>query len=132
MQEGMTIQVSGTVHGRVLTTRKPLIMSHIQQNDIPADLMELVKREGLTSGAVLPLLVGNRAFGTLEVVSKRENSVAEQDLELLTQLADQVAIGVANALAYKEIDDLKQKLAEEKLYLEDEIRSEYFDEIVGE
>src|SRR6185436_20676863 len=32
----------------------------------------------------------------------------------------------------KEIDDLKKRLAEEKLYLEDEIRSEYFDEIVGD
>jgi formate hydrogenlyase transcriptional activator len=78
------------------------------------------------------LLVGDSAFGTLEVVSTRENSITEEDMELLTQLAAQVAIGVANALAYKEIDDLKHRLSEEKLYLEDEIRNEYFDEIVGE
>jgi formate hydrogenlyase transcriptional activator len=40
---------------------------------------------------------------------------------------------VENALACKEIDALKDKLAEEKLYLEEEIRSEYnFEEIVGE
>src|SRR5262249_31078475 len=42
------------------------------------------------------------------------------------------AISVENALAYKEIEELRNRLAEEKLYLEDEIRSEYFDEIVGQ
>jgi formate hydrogenlyase transcriptional activator len=132
IREGLTMPVEGTVLGKVLTSRKPLRISSITADDIPEDIMQLVKREGLKSGAVLPLLVGNRAFGTLEVVSTQENSVSEEDMELLSSLAAQVAIGVANALAYKEIDDLKDRLAEEKLYLEDEIRSEYFDEIIGE
>jgi formate hydrogenlyase transcriptional activator len=132
LQEGMTMPVKGTLLGSVLTSRRPLRVSSLGANDIPPDIMEIVKREGLKSGAVLPLLVGNRAFGTLEVISSKENSVSENDMELLIQLAEQVAIGVANALAYKEIDDLKDRLAEEKLYLEDEIRNEYFDEIVGE
>ena len=49
------------------------------------------------------------------------------------QVAGQVAIAVENALAFQEIAVLKNKLAQEKLYLEDEIRSEMnFDEIVGE
>src|SRR4030095_14191560 len=116
----------------VLTSRRPLRISSVDSVAIPPEIMELVKREGLKSGAVLPLLVGDAAFGTLEVVSTRENSVSEEDMELLTPLAAQVAIGVANALAYKEIEDLKDRLKEEKLYLEDEIRNEYFDEIVGE
>jgi formate hydrogenlyase transcriptional activator len=132
LQEGMTMPVKGTILGSVLTSRKPLRVSSLSSDDIPPDVMEIVKREGLKSGAVLPLLVGNKAFGTLELVSMQEDSVGEEDMELLTQLAAQVAIGVANALAYKEIDDLKVRLAEEKLYLEDEIRNEYFDEIVGE
>jgi formate hydrogenlyase transcriptional activator len=128
----MTMPVKDTVLGRVLTSRKPLRIDSLAAKDIPKDILELIRREGLKSGAVLPLLVGDRAFGTLEVVSTRANSVSEEDMELLTQLAPQVAIGVANALAYKEIDDLKDRLAEEKLYLEDEIRNEYFDEIIGE
>jgi formate hydrogenlyase transcriptional activator len=48
-------------------------------------------------------------------------------------VAGQVAIAVENALAFQEIGELKNKLAQEKLYLEDEIRSELnFEEIVGE
>src|SRR5262245_4064797 len=132
IREGMTMPVKGTVLGKVLTSRRPLRINSLAADDIPADIMELVRREGLKSGAVFPLMVGNRAFGTLEVVSSQENSVTEEDMELLTPMAAQVAIGVANALAYKEIDDLKDRLAEEKVYLEDEIRNEYFDEIIGE
>jgi formate hydrogenlyase transcriptional activator len=132
IREGLTMPVKDTVLGKVLSSRKPLRISSLAGQEIPPDIWELVQREGLKSGAVLPLVVGNRAFGTIEVVSREENSVTEDDMELLTQIAAQVAIGVANALAYKEIDDLKDRLAEEKLYLEDEIRNEYFDEIIGE
>ena len=132
IREGMTMPVTGTILGMVLTTRRPLRISSLDSVAIPPEILELVQREGLKSGAVLPLLVGDKAFGTLELVSKRENSVTEEDMELLASLAAQVAIGVANAMAYKEIDDLKKRLAEEKLYLEEEIRNEYFDEIIGE
>ena len=38
--------------------------------------------------------------------------------------AGQVAIAIENALAYREIAELKDKLAQEKLYLEEEIRSD--------
>src|SRR5262249_55232963 len=53
-------------------------------------------------------------------------------VEFLNQAAGQIAIAVANALAYQEISELKDKLAQEKLYLEEEIRSEMgFEEIIG-
>ena len=55
-----------------------------------------------------------------------------EEVEFLTQVANQVAIAVDNALAYGQIAALKDQLAQEKLYLEDEIRSErYFEDIVG-
>src|SRR5438034_7133063 len=59
--------------------------------------------------------------------------MCSSDLELLQPVGAQIAIAVENALAFKEIDALKDKLAVEKLYLEEEIRSELnFEEIVGE
>src|SRR4030095_8677116 len=67
IREGMTMPVKGTVLGRVLTTRKPLRVGTLHHDDLPADVLEMVNREGLKSGAVLPLLVGDNAFGTLEV-----------------------------------------------------------------
>jgi formate hydrogenlyase transcriptional activator len=64
---------------------------------------------------------------------QRENAFTPEDVEFLTQVASQVAIAVENALAYGQIAALKDQLAQEKLYLEDEIRTErHFEEIVGQ
>ena len=79
------------------------------------------------------MLRGERCIGVLNVASKHENAFTEREMALLGQIANQIAIAVENALAFQQITDLKNKLAEEKDYLEDEIRAEYhFDEIVGE
>ncbi len=68
----------------------------------------------------------------LGIKSTRPHAFSQEDAELFEQVAKQVAIAVENALAYNEIETLKNKLEKEKLYLEEEIRSEYnFEEIVG-
>jgi formate hydrogenlyase transcriptional activator len=80
----------------------------------------------------LPLTGRQRVLGILTLASKREGAFSQEDVEFLRQLANQVAIAIENALAYGQISELKDKLAQEKLYLEDEIRSELnFEEIVG-
>ncbi|HYN14545.1 MAG TPA: sigma 54-interacting transcriptional regulator, partial [Terriglobales bacterium] len=93
----------------------------------------LLIAEGMRSGCWLPLVSRDRVLGTLNVLSRREAAFAPEDLELLRLVANQVVIAVDNALAFRQIAELKDKLAEEKLYLEDEIRSQYnFEEIIGE
>jgi formate hydrogenlyase transcriptional activator len=75
----------------------------------------------------------NRLLGVLAVARRIENAFGNDEVAFLTQVANQVAIGVENALAYSEIADLKNRLAQEKLYLEDEIRGEMdFEGIVGQ
>src|SRR5258708_1618816 len=87
---------------------------------------------GVRSVWCFPLMSRGRKLGTLGLSSLTENAFAPHDLELLTQIAAQVAIAVDNARAYDEIAKLKDRLAKEKLYLEDEIYSEYnFGEVVG-
>jgi formate hydrogenlyase transcriptional activator len=87
---------------------------------------------GIKSLCHLPLTGRNGVLGVLSVGSFRENAFSQDDVTFLTQFASQVAIAVDNALAYGQISNLKDKLAQEKLYLEDEIRSELnFEEIVG-
>src|SRR5207245_4118537 len=56
----------------------------------------------------------------------------DDEVGFLTQVANQIAIAVENALAYGEIRSLKDKLAEERVYLRDEVRNERnFEEVVG-
>jgi formate hydrogenlyase transcriptional activator len=87
---------------------------------------------GVKSVCHLPLTSRNRVLGVLSVGSFRENAFSEDDVAFLFQFARQVAIAVDNAIAYGQISTLKDQLAQEKLYLEDEIRTELnFDEIVG-
>jgi formate hydrogenlyase transcriptional activator len=75
----------------------------------------------------------DQALGTLSVGSLSEAAFTEEDARILTQVTNQIAIAVENALAYRQIAELKDKLSEEKLYLQDEIRTEYnFEEIIGE
>jgi formate hydrogenlyase transcriptional activator len=62
-----------------------------------------------------------------------EGGFAPDEIEFLQQVASQIAIAVENALAYGEIAELKEKLSQEKLYLEDEIRGDFdFEGIVGQ
>jgi len=81
---------------------------------------------------ILPLVSRGRVLGIFGVVKYQDNAFNSDDIEFLTQIANQVAIAVENALAFGQIRELKDKLAQEKLYLEDEIRSEMnFAQIVG-
>jgi formate hydrogenlyase transcriptional activator len=121
------IELDGTPSGRAFTTRQPVIST---PSDQPGS--SLAQRAGLKSGVVIPLISHDRALGTLGVGSQQENAFTEDDAELLNQVGKQVAIAVDNALAFRQIDELKNQLTEEKLYLEEEIRTEYnFEEIIG-
>jgi formate hydrogenlyase transcriptional activator len=83
-------------------------------------------------GCAVPLISRDRVLGVLELERRRERGFAPEDVALATQIAGLVAIAVENTLADGEIKALKEQLARERLYLEDEIRSERgFEEIIG-
>lgn len=89
--------------------------------------------EGVKSFCSVPLFSHQRALGALNVGRRSDDAFDDEEVELLNEVAQQIAIAVENGLAYRQIAELKDKLAEEKLYLEDEIRTEQnFEEIVGE
>jgi formate hydrogenlyase transcriptional activator len=133
LQEEMVIPLAATPPGEVIATRKPLIISSADIDRFQSDITHLFIAEGLRSGCIVPLITANRIVGTLGLASLRPSAFTQEDLDLLVRVANQVAIAIENALAYREIAELKNKLADEKLYLEEEIRTEYtFEEIVGE
>jgi formate hydrogenlyase transcriptional activator len=124
--ENEIIDLEGTPAGLAFTTRQP-VMSGLEHSADPVG-----RRAGLKSGCTVPLISHDRALGILGVASLHENAFTDDDTELLNEVGKQVAIAVENALAFREIDALKNQLKQEKLYLEEEIRTEYnFEEIVG-
>jgi formate hydrogenlyase transcriptional activator len=91
-----------------------------------------VEAEGIESLCHIALISRSRTLGLLSLARLAPVPFSPRDLEFLSLVANQVAIAVENALAYREIAELKDRLAREKVYLEDEIRSELsFEEIVG-
>jgi formate hydrogenlyase transcriptional activator len=98
----------------------------------PGGVDPLAEAEGVQSMCHIPLISRNRTLGLLSLARLDPVPFSPRDLEFLTLVANQVAIAIENALAYREIAELKDRLAQEKVYLEDEIRSELnFEEIVG-
>jgi formate hydrogenlyase transcriptional activator len=81
---------------------------------------------------ILPLVSRGRVLGIFGVVKYQDNAFTGDDIEFLSQIGNQVAIAVENALAFGQIRELKDQLSKEKLYLEDEIRTEMnFAQIIG-
>jgi formate hydrogenlyase transcriptional activator len=88
--------------------------------------------EGFRFGCLVPLISRNRTLGVIGLGRLEEIAFSQEDVDFLCQVAGQIAIALENAFAYREIADLKDRLAQENLYLEDEIRTELnFEEIVG-
>jgi transcriptional regulator with GAF, ATPase, and Fis domain len=88
---------------------------------------------GMQSGCWVPLVHHGKVLGALSVVSRQEGSFGQRELEMLVQIAGQVAMAVDNAMAFRRIAELRDRLDQEKQYLEEEINLEHrFDDIVGE
>src|SRR5262249_45716510 len=84
------------------------------------------------SACLAPLISHGRKLGIAGLSSTQPNRFTEENLALFHRISGQIAIAVENALAYREIEALKNKLTSEKLYLEAEIRTEHnFEEIIG-
>jgi formate hydrogenlyase transcriptional activator len=111
----------------VFRTRTPMVNDEGSATSHPE-----IFRDVPRCACSVPLISRNRVLGVMELWRPEAHIFTENDLGFLAQIATQVAIAVENALAYGEIKGLKNKLAREKLYLEDEIRSEQgFEEIIG-
>src|SRR6266481_2683890 len=129
IQEESLVQLDEDISGAVFRTGK-LWCGSVQE----------ARRLGLKDTAqaevgtvcVLPLVSRGRVLGTFGVVKYQDNAFTSDDIEFLTQIASQIAIAVENACAFGQIRDLRDQLSKEKLYLEDEIRTEMnFAQIIG-
>src|ERR1700730_3781360 len=133
IHEEMLVPLDGSIAGSAFQNRRPVVLDHAAMGRFDSPTSRLMRDEGVRSVVSMPLITHDRALGTLSLASLRDGAFEQGDVDLLVQVAGQVAIAVENALAFQEIGELKNKLAQEKLYLEDEIRSEMnFEEIVGE
>jgi formate hydrogenlyase transcriptional activator len=128
-----TVALASSPSGQCFSSGQVLIVRGAELDRYSLDAVRVLREEGVQVLCCVPLSTQGRTLGTINLASRNPDAFTAADVELLQQAAVQVAIALENALAFKEIDALKDKLAVEKLYLEEEIRSELsFDEIIGD
>jgi formate hydrogenlyase transcriptional activator len=127
------LSVEDSPPGMVWQTQQPLVMSDQAELARWPRFLEWAKPLGANSRCYLPLTTARRRLGTLVFASRQTGVYEAADLDFFQHVANQVAVAVENALAFEEIEALKDKLNKEKVYLEEEIGNEHnFEEIVGE
>jgi len=132
IDEGQPIPFEGSAPGLAFTTGRPVLLDRVKGQRFDSDFSKRFRTAGFKSGGAVPLIAHGRKLGTLGFATLHETVFSDDEVELLCQVANQVAIAVENILAFREIETLKNKLASEKLYLENEIRTEHnFDELIG-
>jgi formate hydrogenlyase transcriptional activator len=108
------------------------VLSIEEIEKLPAPIVEKLKAESITSMAIAPMATPSGPLGVITLGSRQPNNFRQEDLDLLSQISTQIALAVHNAIAYGRVTDAKDRLEEERLYLESEIRSEHnFEDIVG-
>jgi formate hydrogenlyase transcriptional activator len=118
-----------------IITRKPVVFGEEDLKNLCSEspAAQHLVAQGVKAFCSVPLLSHDRALGALNMGRHREDTFNPEDIELLGEVAKQVTIAVENSLAFRQVVDRENKLTEEKLYLQDEIRTEYnFEEIIGE
>src|SRR6266446_3024118 len=99
---------------RAFETLRPVIVNHFDTAEFGPESSQIVIGEGLKTLCIAPLVNRGHAIGVLGLARKEDNSFSEHDAEFLAEVAGQVAIAIENAIAFREISELKDKLAQEK------------------
>ena len=122
--------LDGSASGIVFRDGKPRVFLQHDLEQLPQSAHIL--RCGIRSACSIPLATAQGILGTLDLGAFAPAAFSAEQFPLLTRVAGQIAIAVRNAFAYQRIEQLNAQLAQEKLYLQDEIRGEHqFEEIIG-
>ena len=131
VKEELVISPAGAGR-RALDTLKPTVRRIEEPHEFPPDYYELLVAESVKSQCVIPLVNRGRAVGVLAIARTTNKPFTQDDIDFLSEASGQIAIAIENSLAYRELSELKERLAQENLYLEQEIRGDMdFGQIVG-
>jgi len=133
MQEDAEIPVANTLAGIIFRGREGRVLETEDIRRMSPVTNTIMEREGLRSICATPMIFLGETLGMLSVGSRQAGFFNPEDIPFYTQVAGQIAIALQNALSFKRIEELNAHLAEEKVYLEDEIRTDNrFEDIIGQ
>jgi formate hydrogenlyase transcriptional activator len=130
---GHEVPIDDCPAGLVWQGQEPLIVPNLSEERRWPKVIGHMTEDGTRSCCFVPLTTARGRLGAMGFMSQQAEAYRDWDMEFLQQVAQQVAVAVENALAFQQIAELKDKLAKEKLYLEEELRIEHgFEDIIGD
>jgi len=123
VNHGSAMPLEQSLSARAIQKRSVAFLTANDLRDMNEPLAKTMYEGGVRSVCSVPLIAGNQIWGALNPSSMVENAFGPPEIEYLQQVANQIAAALQNAHAYREIAQLKERLAQEKRYLEYEIRS---------
>jgi signal transduction histidine kinase len=101
--------------GMVVRRKKPVQVENVQTSGRYQNV-EIARREGLVSLLSVPLIFAGEAIGTLSVYSGERHSFSNEEIRILSALAQLSAIAIEKARLYERIVDVEEQLRQnEKL-----------------
>ena len=109
------LSVEESLHGIVVRRKKPLQVENVQVSSRYQNV-EVARREGLVALLSVPLLYGGQAIGTLSVYTGQPYSFSNEEIRILSALAELSAIAIEKARLYERVMDVEEQLRQnEKL-----------------
>jgi signal transduction histidine kinase len=101
--------------GVVVRRKKPLQVANVQ-TDTRYQNVELARRESLVSLLSVPLIFAGQSIGALSVYTARPYSFSNEEIKILSALAELSAIAIEKARLYERVVDVEEQLRQnEKL-----------------
>jgi formate hydrogenlyase transcriptional activator len=123
VNHGTTIPIEQSISAEAVRTQKVTFFDAADLRSMNDPLAKAMYEIGVRSACPVPLIAGNRVWGALNPSSTAEDAFGLSEIEYVQQVANQIAVALQNAHAYGEIARLKDRLVQEKRYLEYEIQS---------
>lgn len=122
----LTMKVGEGIAGFVVQTGRPRIVQDVDRESRFSDKFDRITGFRTRSMICVPLVLRDRVVGALQVLNKRDGKpFTRHDLELLTSMAQQVAVAIDNAHLYRRLQERFELTAEELKRTEERlIRSE--------
>jgi formate hydrogenlyase transcriptional activator len=127
------VPVDGSPDGEAFRSRAPLVLPWIDESRYAHDWVRHLTDLGMQSGCWVPVNHRGDPIGVLAVASRLASAFSQREAEMLAKIADQMAVTVVNAREFRQLAESRDRLMEEKQYLQEEINLEnHFEDIVGE
>ena len=128
------LPAAGTACNWVLQNRQWLVSSTREELRQRFPLtFDVMSREGVESLCAMPLVVGEHPRGVMFFMAARKAAYGNLRREIFDRVASAAAVALDNCLTYEEVRRLRDRLAAENVYLQDEIRFRHNpDDVVGQ